>query len=272
MNQSLYQASPFEAIRQINSNGQEFWSARDLQSPLGYDKWERFEDCIERAKIACQNSGHDPETNFWVPSAGKPIINGKGRIQEIKDYHLTRFACYLTAMNGDPRKAEIASAQTYFAIKTREAETAQSQSAPAQLTFDFNFNLQAHTIQDVERLEQGLALLKKAHALLTGETLNHTQFAYQSKDDLHSTEVIGKIEASKVKHAKEHNLYQETLYYIDKLTREVQEPTHRDLYRYMIWVDRNELNRYLQELSMEGILEKIPTRRYNSFRYRHVDD
>ncbi len=125
MNQlTPYHTSPFDAIRQINENGQEYWSARDLQSPLGYVKWERFKDAVERAMIACKNSGHTPEDHF--PDVGKGIKGGKGVDMEIQDYHLSRYACYLVAMNGDPRKPEIASAQTYFATKTREAELAQS--------------------------------------------------------------------------------------------------------------------------------------------------
>lgn len=121
--------SPFDAIRQVTEDGQEFWSARELQKLLGYTKWERFEDAIERAKISCKITGQNPDEQF--PDAGKPIISGKGRTQEARDYHLSRFACYLVAMNGDPRKEEIAAAQTYFTVKTREAETAQLQVLPA---------------------------------------------------------------------------------------------------------------------------------------------
>lgn len=114
--------SPFDSIRKLK-DGREYWSARDLQKLLGYTKWERFEDAIERAMIACKNSGVEPSENF--PVSGKPITSGKGRTQTAKDYHLTRYACYLIAMNGDPRKEEIAQAQTYFAIQTRVAETSQ---------------------------------------------------------------------------------------------------------------------------------------------------
>lgn len=122
-------ASPFDALKRQDAGG-EFWSARDLMSPLGYEKWERFADAIERAKIAACNSGHDCDAMFvqvaTLPGAGKRHIPG---VRE--DYRLTRFACYLLAMNGDPRKPEIASAQSYFAIKTREAETAPALS-PAE--------------------------------------------------------------------------------------------------------------------------------------------
>lgn len=115
--------SPFDAIKQVRPDASEYWSARDLMGLLGYDKWERFNGAIERAMVTAQNQGFNVENNF--PGAGKPIISGKGREQIIKDYELTRYAAYLVAMNGDPRKPEIASAQSYFAIQTRVAETSQ---------------------------------------------------------------------------------------------------------------------------------------------------
>ena len=110
--------SPFDSIRCVTPEGREFWSARDLMPLLGYEKWERFADAIGRAKVAAHNSGHDVAQNF--PAAGK-VSGSRGPVQA--DYHLSRYACYLIALNGDPRKGEIARAQTYFVIKTREAES-----------------------------------------------------------------------------------------------------------------------------------------------------
>jgi DNA-damage-inducible protein D len=112
------QGSPFDSIRNMTPEGREYWSGRDLMPLLGYEKWERFADAIDRAKIAAHNSGFSVAENF--PAAGK-VSGSRGPAQA--DYHLSRFACYLIAMNGDPRKPEIAAAQTYFAVKTREAET-----------------------------------------------------------------------------------------------------------------------------------------------------
>lgn len=110
----------FEELRQTNQFGAEYWSARDLQPLLGYTQWRRFEDAIKRAIISCQQSGNDPGHHF--AGAGKMIILGKGGEREVPDYHLSRFACYLIAQNGDPRKPEIANAQKYFAIQTRRQE------------------------------------------------------------------------------------------------------------------------------------------------------
>jgi DNA-damage-inducible protein D len=120
-------SSPFDAIRQYDKYGHEYWSARDLQGLLGYAKWQKFEDTIQRAIKACENSGNNPEANFT--RSGKPIISGKGRRQEVVDYRMTRYACYLVAMSGDSHKEEIAAAQTYFAVQTRRQELADEQEA-----------------------------------------------------------------------------------------------------------------------------------------------
>ena len=93
----------FEGLRQTNDHGAEYWSARDLQSLLGYSQWRRFEQAIDRAKTSCEQSGNDPDHHF--AGAGKPITGGKGAVQVVPDYQLSRFACYLMAQNGDPRKA-----------------------------------------------------------------------------------------------------------------------------------------------------------------------
>lgn len=122
--------SPFDSIRNITLEGREFWSARDLMPLLGYEKWERFADAIDRAKVSAHHAGYDIATQF--PAAGKMVDIGSGATRSVNDYHLSRYACYLVALNGDPRKQEIANAQTYFVIKTREAELAQ----PAALTED----------------------------------------------------------------------------------------------------------------------------------------
>src|SRR5215831_16092082 len=110
----------FDAIQQISPYGAEYWSARDLYPLLGYDTWRRFETAIERAKMACTNLGEEVADHF--AGAVKVIQAGKGAQMEVSDYALSRFGCYLSAMNGDPRKPEIAQAQGYFAVQTRRME------------------------------------------------------------------------------------------------------------------------------------------------------
>lgn len=117
----------FERLKHVNDHSAEFWSARDLQGLLGYAQWRRFEDAIKRAIVSCRQSGNVSEHHF--AGAGKMIDTGKGAVREVEDYHLSRFACYLIAQNGDPRKAEIASAQKYFAIQTRRQELSDQYAA-----------------------------------------------------------------------------------------------------------------------------------------------
>src|ERR1035437_5423574 len=110
----------FEDLKKVNEHGAEFWSARELQPLLGYSQWRRFDDAVKRAMISCQQSGNEP--NYHFAGAGKMIEIGKGGQRDVEDYHLSRFACYLIAQNGDPRKPEIAEAQKYFAIQARRQE------------------------------------------------------------------------------------------------------------------------------------------------------
>lgn len=111
----------FEDIRKVRNDGSEYWSARELSGALDYTKWDNFFKVIKRAMIACENSGHRIDDDF--PEVRKIVKSGATN-KPIKDYELTRYACYLIVQNGDPRKEVIALGQTYFAIQTYRQEVA----------------------------------------------------------------------------------------------------------------------------------------------------
>lgn len=117
----------FEELKKTNQHDAEYWSARELQPLLGYDQWRRFEAAIKRAITSCNKSGNEP--NYHFAGAGKMVELGSGSVREVNNYHLSRFACYLIAQNGDPRKPEIANAQKYFAIQTRRQEITDTLAA-----------------------------------------------------------------------------------------------------------------------------------------------
>ena len=113
-----------------NSHNQdriEFWYARDLQVLLGYVEWRKISNVIEKAKEACKNTNNNIQDHFV--EVAKTINMPKGATKDIEDYKLTRYACYLIAQNGDPRKQEIAFAQSYFAIQTRKQELIEQRIA-----------------------------------------------------------------------------------------------------------------------------------------------
>ena len=118
------QQSLFDSIRRFDENGKEFWMATELLSMLGYKSKKRQLETAERAIVSCKNQGENPGVHFKQVVQMTKIGGSSAEREVLIDYKLSRLACYLTAQNGDPRKPEIAQAQGYFAVKTRESEVA----------------------------------------------------------------------------------------------------------------------------------------------------
>ena len=108
----------FEKLKRSNEHGAEYWSARDLQPILGYTQWRRFEDAIKRAITSCEQSGNNPTYHF--AGAGKPIVGGKGAVQTVEDFHLSRFACYLLIAQTSDKLAREKFSNQQQAIQTHE--------------------------------------------------------------------------------------------------------------------------------------------------------
>lgn len=131
INQIQQLTATFEGHAQQTENGVEYWLARDLQQLLGYAEWRNFnQSAISKAKTACEVSGHAVSDHFV--DVNKMVQIGSDTEREIDDLMLTRYACYLIAQNGDPRKQEIAFAQTYFAVQTRRAELIEQRLLEAE--------------------------------------------------------------------------------------------------------------------------------------------
>lgn len=151
-------SSPFDSIRREDESG-EYWMARELMPVLGYPRWSDFKDAIERAKQSCENV-RNPVTEHFSGLSLKNPNSRQGRKYE--DCKLSRYACYLIAMNGDPRKSEIASAQNYFVVKIREAEVI----IPAQ-----DAELEKLRIQLAIAQANNSTVLTQERLMLTGQSI-----------------------------------------------------------------------------------------------------
>lgn len=123
--------SPFDAIRQADEEGNEYWSARDLSKLLGYILWQKFCNVVEKAEKACENSGHAASDHFI--HTDKMISAGKGAKRRIKDIYLSRYGAYLVVQNADPEKPIVALGQTYFAAQVNSSKKACCSPVSAQV-------------------------------------------------------------------------------------------------------------------------------------------
>lgn len=157
MSEIMKNGSPFDHVKQVDDRGDEFWSARDLMPLLGYEYWHHFKPTVDRAQASAEAQNMQVNDLFTVD---RKKTGGKGRPTE--DYHLTRYAAYLVAMNGDPRKPEVAAAQSYFAVKTREAEIIQQQQQALVIPQNYGEALRAlaDTFEAKEQAERELEIVK----------------------------------------------------------------------------------------------------------------
>jgi len=120
-----YEEKTFEDIKRIDEFGNEYWEARELYKILEYQSWNKFLNVIDKAIIACKNSGYNPDEQ--LSQVGKLSKRANNANVEIKDYHLTKYACYLIVQNADPNKEVVALGQTYFSIQTLKQEISEKE-------------------------------------------------------------------------------------------------------------------------------------------------
>ena len=158
--------SPFDSIKQLDDEGNEYWYARDLQGILEYSEWRNFYKIIEKAKNACEASGHVVQSEFV--DVNKLVDVGANLQRSIQDIVLSRYACYLIAMNGNPRKEVIALAQTYFAVKTHEQEQLELQKEDS-LRLQIRQDIKEHNISLAEAANQAGIKEPKDYAIFQNE-------------------------------------------------------------------------------------------------------
>ena len=170
--------SPFDKIRRVRSDGSEYWTAREMMGPLGYreDKWQNMESVVERAKISCNAMGHNASDHFTGVSKMVPV--GSGAYRQVADVELTRYACSLVAMNGDPRKPKVAAAQQYFAVMTRVAELAAATPARSDHRLASIESVQSITAGQIRELLDDLDQMKRRLALVDAKASNAEHVAY----------------------------------------------------------------------------------------------
>ena len=158
--------SPFDSIKQLDDEGNEYWYARDLQGILEYSEWRNFYKIIEKAKNACEASGHVVQSEFV--DVNKLVDVGANLQRSIQDIVLSRYACYLIAMNGNPRKEVIALAQTYFAVKTHEQEQLELQKEDS-LRLQIRQDIKEHNISLAEAANQAGIKEPRDYAIFQNE-------------------------------------------------------------------------------------------------------
>jgi DNA-damage-inducible protein D len=208
-------SSPFDAIRRVDENNQEYWLARELQDVLGYSTWQKFGDVISRAIVAIDNSGGDSANHIsGTDNLLSAPVNAK------KDYRLSRYGGYMVAMNGDSRKPEIAAAQSYFAVRTEQAESAgteafsiEYQMRLAGLAYDIAYGAVADPYRLAIRKHKALAQISPVLAKIL-EGAESMLPSAPPEDQTFTPTQIGKmlepsISAQKVNKLLEEHGYQE---------------------------------------------------------------
>lgn len=197
--------SPFDALRHTDPTGREYWLGRDLMPHLGYDRWENFAEAVGRARAACANAKQQVERNFrgvTKSSIVRDQLTGRTRNGPgMADVELSRFGAYLVSMNGDPRKPQVAAAQSYFATATRWAETAQRTGFDVPKNFAEALELAAKQQRELEaaneRARKALALAQE-HEKLQDEAVALAKDAAEeaARLDTRLTATLGELGAA----------------------------------------------------------------------------
>ncbi|MFD7162761.1 phage antirepressor KilAC domain-containing protein [Streptomyces violascens] len=229
--------SPFDAIKQTGESGNEYWSARALMSLFNYSRWDDVEKGIYRAKVAIENTGISAGQHV-----NEVVLNYKAGFatKAMPDFRLTRYGAYMWAMNGDPTKPEVAAAQSYFAIKTRQAETAQPLQAPTNMIEALELAL-----HNAKQLEAAKAeLLEAAPKVELAERFIESDGTYTwdevARDlDLGRNKLLERLRLS--------NVLMDGMYYDRRTGRKKTNRRHNlpyQRYENLGWFDLNHTNHY----------------------------